>query len=198
MAKEPSSGSRVLTEIKNRGTEDVCIVVCDGLKGLPEAIGATWPPAIVQTCVLHLIRNTFRFASKRDSDKMSKDLRPVYTAVSEHEARERFVEFGEARAEKYPAIIRLWENVWVEFVPFLDYSPEVRKVIPPSSRPLPGRTGGTEMPLHGGACLDPTGTGRRRWTRRWKAALNAFAITRRPNPPNQQIDMPTAVTPKIG
>jgi transposase-like protein len=129
VAKEPSSGSRVLTEIKNRGTEDVCIVVCDGLKGLPEAIGATWPPAIVQTCVLHLIRNTFRFASKRDSDKMSKDLRPVYTAVSEHEARERFVEFGEAWAEKYPAIIRLWENAWAEFVPFLDYSPEVRKVI---------------------------------------------------------------------
>ncbi len=84
---------QVFTEMKNRGVEDVCIVVCDGLKGLPEAIGNTWPLAIVQTCVLHLIRNTFRFASKRDWDKMSRDLRPVYTAVSEHEAKERFVEF---------------------------------------------------------------------------------------------------------
>jgi putative transposase len=84
---------QVFTEMKNRGTDDVCIVVCDGLKGLPEAIGTTWPLAIVQTCVLHLIRNTFHFASKRDWDKMARDLRPVYTAVSEHETKERFVEF---------------------------------------------------------------------------------------------------------
>ena len=120
---------QVLTEIKNRGVAEVCIVVCDGLKGLPEAIGATWPLAIVQTCVLHLIRNTFRFASKADWDPMSRELRPVYTAVSEHDAKERFVEFTETWGEKYPAIIRLWENAWTEFVPFLDYSPEIRKVI---------------------------------------------------------------------
>ncbi len=68
---------QVLTEIKNRGVEDACIVVCDGLKGLPESIEATWPLAVVQTCVLHLIRNTFRLASRRDWDKMAKDLRPV-------------------------------------------------------------------------------------------------------------------------
>jgi transposase-like protein len=86
---------QVLTEIKNRGTEDVCIVVCDGLKGLPEAIGNTWPLAIVQTCVLHLIRNTFRFASKADWDHMARDLRPVYTAVSEQDAKEQFSEFTE-------------------------------------------------------------------------------------------------------
>ena len=86
---------QVLTEIKNRGTEDVCIVVCDGLKGLPEAIENTWPLAIVQTCVLHLIRNTFRFASKADWDKIARELRPVYTAVSEHDAKERFSEFTE-------------------------------------------------------------------------------------------------------
>lgn len=119
----------MLTEIKNRGTQDVCIVVCDGLKGLPEAIETTWPLAIVQTCVLHLIRNTFRFASKADWDKLARDLRPVYTAVSEHDAKERFVTFTETWGEKYPAIIRLWENAWTEFTPFLDYSPEIRKVI---------------------------------------------------------------------
>ena len=74
---------QVLTEIKNRGVDDACIVVCDGLKGLPESIEATWPLAVVQTCVLHLIRNTFRLASRRDWDAMAKDLRPVYTAVNE-------------------------------------------------------------------------------------------------------------------
>ncbi len=73
----------VLTEIRNRGVADVCIVVCDGLKGLPDAIGATWPLAIVQTCVLHLIRNTFRLAARQHWDAMARDLRPVYTAVNE-------------------------------------------------------------------------------------------------------------------
>ena len=78
---------QVLTEIKNRGVDDACIVVCDGLKGLPESIEATWPLAVVQTCVLHLIRNTFRLASRRDWDAMAKDLRPVYTAVNEADAQ---------------------------------------------------------------------------------------------------------------
>ena len=184
---------QVFTEMKNRGVEDVCIVVCDGLKGLPEAIGNTWPLAIVQTCVLHLIRNTFRFASKRDWDKMSRDLRPVYTAVSEHEAKERFVDFTDIWGDRYPAIIRLWENAWAEFVPFLDYSPEIRKIIYSTNaveslhaRMRRATRARGHFPTEQAALkclymvvrsLDPTGTGRRRWTRRWKAALNAFAIT---------------------
>ena len=78
---------QVLTEIMNRGTVDVCIVVCDGLRGLPEAIADVWPLAIVQTCVLHLIRNTFRYASQADWDQLARDLRPVYTAPTEQRAR---------------------------------------------------------------------------------------------------------------
>jgi transposase-like protein len=120
---------QVLTDIKTRGTDDVCIVVCDGLKGLPDAIETTWPRAIVQTCVLHLIRNTFRFASKADWGPMAKDLRPVYTAVNEADAKERLNEFDTIWGTKYPAIKGLWENAWTEFVPFLDYSPEIRRVI---------------------------------------------------------------------
>jgi putative transposase len=91
----------VLTEIKNRGTADVCMVVCDGLKGLSEAVGAVWDLAIVQTCVIHLVRNTFRYASRKywDQitkeywDQITKDIRPVYTAPTEAAAKERFVEF---------------------------------------------------------------------------------------------------------
>jgi transposase-like protein len=120
---------QVLTEIKNRCVEDACIVVCDGLKGLPESIAATWPLAIVQTCVLHLIRNTFRLASRADWDKMAKDLRPVYTAVNEADAATRLDEFHDVWGTKYPAIRTLWRNAWPEFVPFLDYSPEIRRVI---------------------------------------------------------------------
>jgi transposase-like protein len=114
----------VLTEIKNRGTDDVCIIVCDGLKGLPEAVAATWPLAIIQTCVLHLIRNTFRLASRRDWDAMARDLRPIYTAATEQAAKERLGEFHATWGERYPAIIRLWNNAWAEFAPFLDYSPK--------------------------------------------------------------------------
>ena len=94
----------VLTELRNRGVADVCIVVCDGLKGLPDAIGATWPLAVVQTCVLHLIRNTFRLAGRQHWDAMARDLRPVYTAINEADAKERLDEFCETWAERYPAV----------------------------------------------------------------------------------------------
>ncbi len=79
----------VLTEIKNRGAEDVCVVVCDDLKGLPESINTAWPLATVQTCIIHLIRNTFRFASRHYREEIGKDLRPVYTAPTEATTSER-------------------------------------------------------------------------------------------------------------
>src|SRR5215831_15966966 len=77
----------VLTDLKNRGVRDVFFVVCDGLKGLPEVVGNVWPAAIVQTCIIHLIRNSFRLASKRDWDALKRDLKPVYTAVNAQAAR---------------------------------------------------------------------------------------------------------------
>jgi putative transposase len=98
---------RVLTEIKNRGVADVCIVVCDGLKGLPEAIETVWPQAITQTCVVHLLRNSFRHASKRDWSAIAKDLKPIYTAPSEQAALDRLAEFGqvgEAVPGDHPAV----------------------------------------------------------------------------------------------
>ena len=70
----------VLTELKNRGVDDVFFLICDGLKGLPDAVGAVWPLAIVQTCVVHLLRNTFRYASKKDWDAIKRDVKPIYTA----------------------------------------------------------------------------------------------------------------------
>ena len=72
----------MLTELKNRGVDDVFFLICDGLKGLPDAVGAVWPLAIVQTCVVHLLRNTFRYASKKDWDAIKRDVKPIYTAPS--------------------------------------------------------------------------------------------------------------------
>jgi transposase-like protein len=85
---------QVLSEIRNRGVNDVCILVCDGLRGLVESVNDVWPLAIVQTCVLHLVRNTFRYASKAHWYELARDLRTVYTASTEQAARERFDEFA--------------------------------------------------------------------------------------------------------
>ena len=98
---------QVLSEIRNRGVKDVCILVCDGLGGLVESVADVWPLAIVQTCVLHLVRNTFRYASKQYWYELARDLRLVYTAATEQAARERFDEFAGKWGERYPAIIRL-------------------------------------------------------------------------------------------
>src|SRR5512142_2680768 len=80
---------QVLTEVRNRGVADVCILVCDGLTGLPEAVTAVWPQTVVQTCVIHLLRNSFRYASKKDWPALAKDLKPVYTAPTEAAALQR-------------------------------------------------------------------------------------------------------------
>src|SRR6516225_937118 len=120
---------RVLTEIRNRGTADVLMVVCDGLKGLPDAIGQAWPRAITQTCIVHLLRNSFRYASRRDWDAIAKALKPVYTAPSESAALDAFAEFSGQWEAKYPAIVKLWESAWAEFVPFLRFDTEIRRLI---------------------------------------------------------------------
>ena len=101
----------------------------DGEEGLPEAINTVWSQTVVQTCVIHLLRNSFRYAGRQHWDRISKDLKPVYTAATEAAAKERFNEFAAAWAGQYPAIVRLWENAWAEFVPFLAYAVEIRKVI---------------------------------------------------------------------
>lgn len=109
----------VFTELKNRGLDDVLMLVCDGLKGLPEAVETIWPRTIVQTCVVHLLRNSFRYAARQDWDKVAGALKRVYTAPSEDAATERFLEFQESWGRKYPAIVKLWSDAWAEFVPFL-------------------------------------------------------------------------------
>jgi transposase-like protein len=119
----------VLTDLRNRGVRDVFFVVCDGLKGLPEVVGNAWPAAIVQTCIVLLIRNTFHLASKRDWDALKRDVKPIYTAVNAEAPRAALDELAERWGQRYGAIIRLWENAWTEFIPFLDYDVEIRKVI---------------------------------------------------------------------
>jgi len=119
----------MLTELKNRGIGDVCIVCCDGLKGLPEAINATWPLATVQTCVVHLVRNSLRYASKADWGKITAALKTVYTAPTLDAATTRFDDFATEWRAKYPAMVAMWERAWGEFIPFLNFPVEIRKLI---------------------------------------------------------------------
>ena len=182
----------VLTELKNRGVADVLMVVCDGLTGLPEAITAVWPRTVTQTCIVHLLRNSFRYAGRQHWDAIAKALRPVYTAPAEAAAKERFGEFAAAWGAKYPAIVRLWERAWAEFVPFLAFDTEIRRVICSTNAiesvnarirravrargHFPTEQAALKCVYMAVMALDPTGTGRKRWMMRWKPALNAFEI----------------------
>lgn len=184
---------QVLTEIRNRGVGDVLMLVCDGLKGLPDSVAAVWPQAIVQTCIVHLMRNSFRYAARQDWDAISRSLKPVYQAATVAEAEERFLEFQEAWGGKYPAIVRLWENAWPEFVPFLQFDREIRRIVCTTNAiesvnarirkavkargHFPNEQAALKCVYLAVMALDPTGKGRARWTQRWKQALNAFDIT---------------------
>lgn len=121
----------------------------------------------MQTCVLHLIRHTFRLAGRQHWDPITKALRPVYTAPIEAAAKERFVEFTSVWGDRYPGIVRLWENAWAEFVPFLAFEVEVRRVI--------FSTNAVES-LNARFRRAVRARGRQRWAIRWKPALNAFAL----------------------
>jgi putative transposase len=119
----------VLSELRSRGVADVCIVCCDGLTGLPDAISVTWPQAVVQLCVVHLIRSSLRYASRKYWVPLTRDLRPIYTAADETAAAAALEAFAAAWEGRYPAIVRLWRAHWQEFAPFLAFPPEVRRVI---------------------------------------------------------------------
>ena len=119
----------VLTDLEQPWIRDVFFVVCDGLKGLPDVVANAWPQAIVQTCIVHLIRNTFHLTSKRDWDALKRDVKPICTAVNAAAARAALDELTEKWGQRYGAVIRLWESAWNEFIPFLDYDVEIRTVI---------------------------------------------------------------------
>lgn len=120
----------VCAELANRGVKDVLIVCCDGLTGFPEAIEATWTGAMVQTCVVHLIRASMRFVSYSDRKAIAAMLRPIYTAANEDAALMALTTFADSDlGKKYPAALATWENAWDRFTPFLAFGPALRKVI---------------------------------------------------------------------
>lgn len=162
-------------------------------KELPQVEANAWPLTTVQTCIIHLIKTTFRLASKRDWDALKRDVKPIYSAVNADAARAALEELTHRWATKYGAIIRLWENAGEEFIPFQDYDVEIRNVTCSTNAieslnaryRRAARTRG-HVPTEQAAVkclylvtrsLDPTGRGQTRWTMRSKPTLNTYAIT---------------------
>src|SRR3954451_1375350 len=131
---QPTEGAKfwagVCTELRNRGVRDVLIVCCDGLTGFPEAIEATWPQATVQTCTVHLIRAAMHFTSYAARKKVAAALRPIYTAPTAEVAETELAAFENSElGHRYPAAVATWRSAWERFIPFLEFPPELRRII---------------------------------------------------------------------
>lgn len=120
---------QVATELRNRGVQDVLIACCDGLKGFPEAIEAVFPRAIVQTCIVHVIRNSTHMVAWKNRRAVAKDLRPVYTAPTEEAAFDALADFERTWGKSYPSIGRSWRSNWARISPFYAFPPEVRRAV---------------------------------------------------------------------
>ena len=121
---------KVMTEIKNRGTQDILVAVVDGLKGFPEAIESVFPEARVQTCIVHLIRNSLSLASWKERKPLAAALKPIYRAETADAALAQLEEFEEGPwGQKYPTVAQSWRRKWEQVIPFFSFAPEVRKII---------------------------------------------------------------------
>ena len=120
---------QVVTELKNRGVQDIFIACVDGLKGFPEAIEAVFPKTTVQLCIVHMVRHSLNFVGWKLRKTVAADLRAIYTAATAEEAEIRLAEFDAKWGAEYPPIVQSWQRNWARIVPFFDYPAEIRKVI---------------------------------------------------------------------
>lgn len=119
----------VLTELKNRGLEDILIACVDGLKGFPDAIAVEYPQTKVQLCIVHMVRNSLRYVSWKDYKAVTADLKQIYHSATEREAQQALAAFGERWDSQYPQIARSWQGNWDNLITLFDYPPAIRKVI---------------------------------------------------------------------
>jgi putative transposase len=120
---------QVLTDLKTRGVRDILICCVDGLTGFPEAIETIFPMTTVQTCIVHLIRNSLKYVPRREREQVARDLKPIYTAVNADQAQAELETFDEKWGQRFPVITQAWLNAWEHVIPFLAFPAEVRRVI---------------------------------------------------------------------
>lgn len=179
-----------MTDLKNRGLNDIFIVCIDGLSGFPEAIRAVYPDARVQLCIVHLVRAALRYVSTEDSKAVVKDLKKIYQAATVLEAEQSLTSFAQAWDAKYPTISKRWRTAWPDIIALFDFPSEIRKAIYTTNAiesvnsvirkftrnrkiyPSPeSALKGVFLAIHEAS---------KKWTmpiRQWKPALNHFAIT---------------------
>lgn len=179
----------VFNELKNRGVQDCFIACVDGLKGLPEAIEAVYPHTQVQLCIVHKLRNSFKYVPWKDRKAVAKDLRAVYAAATLEEAEQALEDFSKLWDTKYPAISPSWRSDWDRLTVFFDYTPEIRKVIYTTNAIESLNYSLRKMLKNRGAFPNDDSIIKilylainrisKKWTmpiRNWKAALNQFVI----------------------
>ena len=119
----------IITELRNRGVEDVFIFCVDGLKGFPEAINSVYPKSQVQLCIVHLIRNSLKFVPHKEKKEIAADLKKIYSAINSEEAEEELKNFKKKYDHKNPTIGDIWARNWTEIIPFLQYPKDIRKAV---------------------------------------------------------------------
>ena len=120
---------QVVTELKNRGVQDIFIACVEGLKGFPEAIEAVYPKAAVQLCLVHMVRHSLNYVSWKLRKVVAADLKTIYAASTVDEAQVRLQEFDDKWGADYPTIVKSWRSNWERITPFFDYPPEIRRII---------------------------------------------------------------------
>jgi len=120
---------QVLTELRNRGLEDIFILCADGLKGLPEAVEAAFPKALFQTCIVHMVRHSLKYVPYKEKKAVAADLKKIYESGNAESAKQALNEFEKSWGNKYPIIVRSWQNNWEKIIPFMQFPIEIRKVI---------------------------------------------------------------------
>jgi putative transposase len=120
---------QIVTELKNRGLQDILIVCVDGLKGLPEAIEAVFPKTQVQLCIVHLVRHSLKYVGWKQRKEVGGDLKKIYQAATEQEAEKELEAFAKKWDSKFPTISQTWRRNWMRVIPFFGHPPEIRKVI---------------------------------------------------------------------
>lgn len=120
---------QILTDLKNRGVEDILIACVDGLKGFPETIVSVFPKAQVQLCIVHMVRNSLKWVSYKQKKELVIDLKAIYKSPSEEIAKKSLDDFSAKWDSQYPMISKSWRNNWESVIPFLAYPPNIRKAI---------------------------------------------------------------------
>lgn len=179
----------VLTELKNRGVQDILIAAVDGLKGFPDAIEAVFPRTQVQLCIVHLIRSSLRYVSWKERRAVARDLKAIYRAPTLEAAEEELEAFGARWDSRFPQISRIWRAHWANLTPFFDYPPEIRKVIYTTNAVESINAQLRKVTKHRGAFPTPDSVRKvlylaimkasERWTRPipdWTSALNHLSI----------------------